>query len=115
MAADPKPLYSVYRAGDRPMVCYRGVSSNPAQPSDFLSFADSGANFEWWDLHRAIGLSAWNRPEKAVALARRKALPWVVELDLSRAHEKTPWAATGRSGHITIWAPGLALIPSAIS
>ena len=114
-AREPEPLYCVFRAGDRTVVCYRGVSNNPVQVGDFLTFADLGANFEWWEMHRAVGFSAWIEERKALALARRKSLPWLAVLDLAQADPKTPWAFTGGGGHVTIWAPPPFALPSVVS
>jgi hypothetical protein len=108
-------VFCVYRAGDRPIVCYRGVANNPAQVGDFLTFADLGANFEWWDVPRAVGFSAWDGERKARALARRKNLPWVAMLDLAAADPLTPWAYTGTPGHVTVWAPALIALPAVVN
>lgn len=110
----PQPLYSVYRAGDRAIVCYRAVRTNPAQPVDFLSFSDVGQNFLWWDMHRAIGVSAWLDPGKAAAIGRRKGLPLVAELDLGRADERLPWAETGPPDHVTLWGPAAVLLQAVV-
>lgn len=111
----PDPLYSVYRAGDHAITCFRWVSQNPAQVGDFLNFLDAGVGFEWWDIHRAVGVSHWVDFEKAAAFARKKGFRWVAQVDLNQAHEKTPWAFTGRQGHVTIWAPALILIPAVVN
>jgi hypothetical protein len=74
---------------------------------------EAGAvNFDWWDFPRAVGISAWIDQAKAAALAQRKGFPWLAQIDLANAHEKTPWAFTGGPGHVTIWAPGVLLIPA---
>jgi hypothetical protein len=115
MAAEPQPIFSVYRVRDRSVVCFRAVSNNPVQVGDFLTFADLGVNFEWWDTPRAIGFSAWTEEGKARALARRKGQPWVAKLDLAQADPMTPWAFTGAPGHVTIWAPALVAIPAVVN
>lgn len=117
MAGPPEsqPIYCVYRSGARSLVCHRVVQNNPAQVGDFLTFLDSGIkNFDWWDIARAVGVSAWEDAEKAMALARRKGAPWVATLDLARADPRTPWAFTGSPGHITIWAPPVILQPAVV-
>jgi alkylation response protein AidB-like acyl-CoA dehydrogenase len=112
---EPKPLYCVYRVQARSIVCHRVVQNNPAQVGDFLTFLDTGIrNFDWWDIARAVGLSAWVDPEKAAALARRKGRRWIATVDLSRADPLTPWGFTGTSGHITIWAPAPILLPAVV-
>lgn len=115
MAAEARPLYCVYRAGDRPVACYRGVSQNPAQIADFLTFADLDIRVDWWDMHRATGVSAWTDEEKARTIAHSKRLVWIARLDLGQADERTPWAFTGRRDHVTIWAPALVLIPAVVN
>ena len=106
----PKPLYSVYRAADYPIRCFRAVTASPAPPTDFLSHMQLAESIDWWDLHRAAGVSAWLNPQKVAALARRKGLPMIAEIDLSRADGRMPWAQTGHGEHVTIWAtPGILL------
>lgn len=102
-AREPQPLYCVYRAGDLSITCYRAVSQDPAPLADFLSFIDLSTSFIWWDLHRAAGISAWEKPEQAAALARRKGYPLLAQIDLSRADPELRWARTGARGHITMW------------
>jgi hypothetical protein len=103
-AAEPQPIYSVYRAGDVPIHCFRAVSANPAPPTDFLSHLQLAKSFDWWDIHRAAGVSAWLDPEKAVALARRRGLAVLAELDLSQTDGRLTWAQTGHEEHVTLWA-----------
>ena len=116
MAQDhPQPLYSVYRAGDHAVRCYRAASANPAQPTDFLSHMQLAEHFEWWDLHRAAGVSAWLDPKKAAALARRKGLPVLAEIDLARGDSRIPWAQTGHPEHVTIWAPPAIVLQAVVA
>jgi hypothetical protein len=110
-----KPLYCVYQAGDRATVCYRAVRENPAPPTDFLSYLDLGSSFEWWDLHRAAGVSAWTDERKAAALAMQKGMPYLAVIDLARAEPKLRWAETGAQGHVTMWAPAPFILQAVIS
>jgi hypothetical protein len=110
----PEPLYCVYQAGDLACVCYRAVRQDPAQPSEFVSYADLGAVFEWYQLHRAVGVSCWVDLEKATALGRRKRYPLLAEIDLARAEPRMPWAYTGTEDHVTIWAPGALILQALV-
>ena len=112
---EPKPLYSVYQAGDLSTICFRAVRNNPAQPSDFLSFADLGTRFDWWMAHRAVGTSLWEDWLTALALARRKGFPHVASVDLARADYRTPWARTGVKSHVTVWAPAALLLQAVVN
>lgn len=104
MAAQPEPLYCVFRADVFSVTCYRAVRNNPPTPQDFLSFADLGTRMDWWEAHRAVGVSFWEDEQKARVLARRKGFPFVAEIDVARTDPRTPWARTGTPGHVTIWA-----------
>jgi len=115
MTDEPRPLYIVYRAGDHAVRCFRGVRNQPAQVADFLTFADLAPQVEWWDLPRAVGVSAWTAQEKAAAVAYNRGLPLLAEIDLSRADGRVSWAMTGKKGHVTIWAPALILIPAVVN
>ena len=115
VAREPQPLYCVYRAGDLSVPCYRGVRTNPAQVGDFLSYADTGAAFQWWRAHLANGVSAWEDIETADALAARANYPYLAQLDLSRVDEKLPWARVGRPGHVTIWGPPTLLLQGLVA
>jgi hypothetical protein len=66
-----QPWFSVYRAGDLQIVCYRSVSANPAPPEDFLSYAAMGKSYPWSNQILANGVSAWEDAEVARRLAKR--------------------------------------------
>lgn len=104
----------MYRARLRAVTCHRVVAQNPAQVGDFLSFAEMGASFEWWDLHRAVGVSHWEDAETAAAVARGQGKDWLAVVDLSRADGRTPWAYVGRRSHITVWAPPPVLLAAVV-
>ena len=102
---NPKPLYSVFDSGTLSTICWRAVGQEPADPTDFLSHMQLGSNIDWWQLHRAVGVSAWEDREKAAALATRQRYPLLARLDLSLGDPRLPWARTGSPGHVTLWAP----------
>lgn len=109
--ADPELV--VYRAETDSIVCYRGVRNAPAQPGDFVSFAESRASYQWWNEILAIGVSAWDTP-RAAAAATRNRFPYIATLDLAVAHPEVKWAATRTYGHVTLWAPAPVLLDSVV-
>ena len=110
-----RPVYCLYRAGDWPIVCYRVVSQRPAQVGDFLSFADLGTTFEWWDFPRAVGVSCWTDLARAGALALKKGMAFVAELNLQHADPRLPWAQTGHRDHVTLWGPPPLLLQAVVT
>lgn len=111
-----QPWFSVYRAGDLQIVCYRSVSANPAPPEDLLSYAAMGKSYPWSNQILANGVSAWEDAEIARRLAKRVLRhPFLAQIDLAQVDERLPWARTGHRGHVTLWADPPLLLQGVVS
>ena len=102
-------LFTVYRAGDDPIVCYRATTNNPAQPGDFVPYAEMRGAYRWPDEIYAIGVSTFDTARAAVAATRAR-YPYVAKLDLATGNPDVKWARTRSHGHVTLWAPPSVLL-----
>ena len=98
------PLYLVYSGSALEGLLYRIVEKCPPCLRDFSSYEALGRTYNRRDFFRGTGLSVQISRERAIELARRFGLgSFIASLDLRIPD--VVWTESGRTGHVTVWAP----------
>ena len=103
------PLFLVYGGQSLEGLVYRAVGTCPPTIDHFRSYETLGMPYTPRQHFRAIGISVFTERSQLVTHMSKYGLPpAIATLDLI-----TPdvvWTRTGRSAHVTVWAPASLLL-----
>lgn len=109
MPKGPTPLFLVYGGPSLEGLVYRAVRTCPPSINDFRSYETLGMPHTPRQHFRATGISVFTERRRLAAHVAKYGLPpAIAALDLNDPN--VVWTQTGRSAHITVWAPASLLL-----